>query len=187
MPYVLDIRCPKCQGRASFEFAVVRRIGKRRDIEFFRESPLFEYQTFQDSCGHKWHAAIFIARLHGGSTAMLKNLPNGYAAEDWENSKYRSERFGFMLGGYACHSCHVVLRHELEWPHDAFYQVDYRGDTLWAFHRESAVSLLEYLSATQRDASRHSWSSMLMKVPKQFQVASAREPLVKKLGAMLAV
>lgn len=187
MPHTVDIRCPKCSGKATFEFAEIVRIRERKDIDFFRDSPFFEYRQYRDSCGHVWHAAVYIARLHGGSTDVLTTLPDGYTASDWDHSKYLFPKDHPTLGGYACHSCHSVCRHEIDWPQDAYFQVPFRSETLWAFHRESAQELRDYLEAAHRDVARYRWSSMLMKVPKLFQSAKSRDTLVRRLDSILSV
>ncbi len=34
MPHVVDMRCPKCSGRACLEFAEIIRIRERKDIDY---------------------------------------------------------------------------------------------------------------------------------------------------------
>lgn len=184
MPHILDIRCPKCGGDARFEFGEVVKIKLRGDVPFFRDSHLFEYRQVVDSCGHRWHAAIYYAALHGGSTEAISGLPEGYQPSDWDHSKYL--RWGYtVIGAYACRSCHDVRRHDLSWPTDAFFQIDYRGETLWAFHRESAIALQKYIAASHRDADTSPWSRMLMHVPTHFLAASARDAVATRLERLL--
>lgn len=88
MPNEVDTRCPSCGSCAEFEFAEVVRIKLRKDINFFKESPFFDYGFFQNWEGQRWHGAIFYAGLHGGSVSVIRDLPDGYSPEDWKHSKY---------------------------------------------------------------------------------------------------
>ncbi len=55
MPHKVDVHCPCCKEHALFEFAEIVKISLKRDVEFFQDSDLFEYQLFKDSCGHNCH------------------------------------------------------------------------------------------------------------------------------------
>ena len=99
--------CPSCDEYAVFEFAEIVKISLKKDVPFFEESVLFEYQMFKDSCGHKWHGAIYYANLHGGSTEAIRNLPEGYKPENWNHSKYLYRNHGSDLGAVSCRKCHM--------------------------------------------------------------------------------
>ncbi|WP_417496214.1 hypothetical protein [Maricaulis sp.] len=91
-------------------------------------------------------------------------------------------------GRLSCLGCGLNRTHEVDWPREAFYQLEYRGDTLWAFDRAMMVDLLAWLRAGAdrekiRQASPH--ASWLLRVPKAFLASKAREALVGKIGALL--
>ncbi|EKU51722.1 hypothetical protein ACINWC323_1296 [Acinetobacter sp. WC-323] len=73
-------------------------------------------------------------------------MPEGYDSTAW-NTRYSMQ----SRGGVICESCGYKQKHELNWPNDAYYVVMYRHQPLWAFHREAAVELYEYLSESLRD------------------------------------
>jgi len=85
MPHKVDIKCPACAEHSVFEFAEVVKIALKKDVPFFEQSDLFEYYLFKDSCGHNWHGATYYANLHGGSTAAIRDLPEGYVPENWNH------------------------------------------------------------------------------------------------------
>ncbi len=59
MPHVVDVSFPKCQARATFEFAEAVRIRKA-DIDCFKKSRYFDYQLMEGTYSHRnWHAAEF--------------------------------------------------------------------------------------------------------------------------------
>jgi hypothetical protein len=122
------------------------RIARKEDIPFFKKSKTFEYRFFRRrEQGTSWHAALFYPALHGGGVrAISGELPPGYQASDWKHSKYLYRSHGRDLGAVVCGDCGHRAKHVLQWPDDAWYQIEYRQQTLWAFHLESA-----------RDARRH--------------------------------
>ena len=85
---MLAIRCPQCHKKAEFEFAEVVRMPLKKDIPFFLNNPLFDYQLFKDSCGHRWHGAVYFPGFHGSSTVAIRDLPEGYEIDYWGHSKY---------------------------------------------------------------------------------------------------
>ena len=187
MPHRVSVRCPACAQHASFEFAETVRIKRKADIPFFEKSRLFEYAFIEVSrAGQNFNAALFYAGLHGGSTAAIRELPDGYSPEDWDHSRYLYRSWPTDRGSVVCPSCRLHRKHVLRWPEDAWFQVEYRGSTLWAFERESATVLRDHIASTERRLRRRRrWSSLLLHVPKEFLVASARATLVKRLDRLL--
>jgi len=185
MPHRLDVVCPNCRHRAEFEFAEVVRIKQRSDVEFFQKSSMFEYQEFQDSCGHFWHGAVYFQGLHGDPRKTMHELPLGYSAADWDHANWLRSRADWPVGSVRCTSCHLRQVRVLKWPEDAYFSLTYRRHALWAFHRESAIDLMEYLLSTKRNVSQYRWSYFLRHVPTVFKVGKARDTLVKQLSKLL--
>ncbi|MEJ7805000.1 MAG: hypothetical protein WKG03_03640, partial [Telluria sp.] len=180
MPHRLDVACPTCGQRAEFEFAEVVRISLKSDVAFFQKSCTFDYQTFQDSCGHLWHGALFFEGLHGSPGQAIHQLPPGYLAENWAHSKYLRSADSLRSGAIRCAHCCLRAKHQLAWPNDAYYAVAHRRQVLWAFYRESAVELLDYLSSTKRDVSKYRWASFLLHIPSIFSKRSINPRLFRK-------
>lgn len=184
MPHVLEVNCPKCGAPAVFEFAEVVRIQRREDIPYFENSSLFEYCKFQGS-GGRWHGAVYYALLHGPPGGTITNLPAGYSPSDWNHSRYLYRSHGTDVGAVACDACGLRTRHNLQWPSDARFQIDYRGQVLWAFHRESAQELRRYIASNDRNRENYRWEAFLRHVPTEFLTAKARETVVKRLDRIL--
>jgi len=185
MPHILDVRCPHCGKKAYFEFSEIVRIREKKDVPFFQKSDQFEYRLMKDRCGHKWHAAIFHAGLHGRTVGSIRELPPDYMAEDWAHSEYLRANNGLDLGSIHCGFCHFRAVHTLKWPKDAYYQIDYKNETLWAFHEESARALRDFILAAHRDRSAFKWQNFLMHVPTVFLRHLARETVVRRLNGLL--
>ncbi len=185
MPHRLDVRCTSCRALAGFEFAEAVRIKRKTDIPFFEASPQLDYEFFPvRGYDAAWHGALFYAGLHGGLGALTE-LPEGYAASDWAHSRYlmRSQPLG--AGALLCAACGRRAKHRLRWPDDAWFQLAHRGQVLWAFHRESAVALRDFIASSERKIARHKWSSMLLHVPGHFLTAKARKDVLKRLERLL--
>jgi hypothetical protein len=186
MPHVVEIRCPECSAGAFFEFAEVVRIALKKDVEFFKNSKLFDYKFLPDSVGGHWHAAFYFPRLHGCSTDAIRDLPAGYSPSDWSHSQYLYRSHGSDFGTAHCTSCGLRRRHVLDWPSEARYQVEFRGSVLWAFDRESATEIRDFVASADRNRATFRWQRLLLHIPKEFLVAKARDELVKRLDKCLA-
>ncbi|WP_417491152.1 hypothetical protein [Maricaulis sp.] len=92
-------------------------------------------------------------------------------------------------GRLSCLVCGLNRTHEVAWPREAFYQLGYRGETLWAFDRAMMIEVLAYLDAgvdrdRVRQASIH--AARLMRLPKVLLSAKAREAVTAKIEALLS-
>lgn len=186
MPHIVDVRCPSCDARASFEFAEIAKIRLKNDVPFFQNSDLFEYALFQDSCGHKWHGAIYYAGMHGGSVTAIRDLPEGYSPENWEHSRYLMRSHGLDLGSVSCSSCGLLQKHVLEWPSDAYFSIQYKGQELWAFNQGSAKDLRDFIGGSARNVDDYKWRNFLLHIPSVFKKRGARDHVVKHLDRLLA-
>ncbi len=185
MPHKVDIKCPDCSGHAIFEFAEIVKIDHKKDVPFFESSDIFDYHIFKDSCGHKWHGAVYYALLHGSSTKAITNLPESYIPSNWEHSKYLMRNHGLDLGAYSCSTCHSRKKYILNWPNDAYYSITYRGQQRWAFHHESSEELRDFITSSGRKTGNYRWSSFLLHIPAIFKKKSAREHIVKQINKSL--
>lgn len=179
LPHKLEIRCPACQCKASFEFAQLAQIQLKKDIIYFQQHPDFEYQLFQDRSGHYWHAAFYYPNLSIGIN-QIQDLPKGYDETSWV-TRYST----YSSGGVICKSCSCKQKHELNWPNDAYYVVMYKQQTLWAFHQEAATDLYHYLAENLRDHKIYRHSFFLLHIPTIFKQKKARDHLTKQLLKML--
>ena len=193
MPPILNVRCPSCSKCAEFEHVTVQTIQKNVDVDFFKKSKFFEFQDADGVPGY----AIYYPRL-GFNLERLKKLPDNYDKKLWQHSKYWRHWLTDM-GVLQCNHCSYRRKHNLRWPEDAYFKVSYKGDWLWAFDRDTAELLLNYIESYERNktisgyiqAKTHkveikSHHSFLLKIPEKFQARKAREPIIKKLRAILS-
>lgn len=184
MPREVAVACPECGKEAAHESARWAAIRLKKDIPFFKRSRVFEYVHDPSPTGFS-HFALYFPRLHGPVEAVGK-LPEGYKPEDWSPSRYGTP-FHSRLGTIYCPACGLLRRHCLDWPKEAFYQVDIRGRTLWAFNRAYAQELQDYIQSKDRDRRRYKSRLALDVIPKHFMTAKVRNEAAKKLGKLLGI
>ena len=188
------IRCPVCSGPANFSFATFAII-KKGDLQYFEHSKNFDVIRGQHSHGSYFNAALY---YYGLADALfnITDLPDGYSSPMWESRWPRGEFWN--RGAIHCTACFIRKKHELNWPADAYFQVEYRGKALWAYDRAHALKLLSYLESDERKKAveyyvGEPWNTfkkehwMLANLPTHFQTAKARPAIVKKLRGMLGL
>lgn len=185
VPHRLAIQCPICRSLAEFEFATYRRIKRREHIAYFKANKAFDYRQYVDGCGHKWHAALYYPGLHGPLQSGIHDLPDGYEPQFWAQSHYWRSSPGSGMGSVRCSACFFRSKHQLNWPHDLYFLISYRGHNLWAYDRDSAVALRNFIHSETRSVHPHGYSRFLLHVPSVFKHHKAREPLVKALDKKL--
>lgn len=185
MPHRLDVRCPKCGEPARFEFATAVRVKRTDEREFFERSSHFDCRTIGEGTRSRWVAALFHATLHGAPEQVIADLPPGYEPSHWRPPRNGHRCFGTDAGAVRCPSCGLGRRHTLRWPHDAHYQIEVRGHVLWAFHRESALELRQYIASDHRRREGFRWELMLRHVPGVFLSSKVRSTVVERLDRLL--
>ena len=184
-PPILSVHCPVCRKHAHFTFVTRVSIDLRADIEFFKQSNLFEYQRLPNTTGSRHHSAVFYPGLHGGDTQAITELPDGYRASQWEPPNVVDAlKFG-SDGSVSCSHCNRLAKHQLVWPDELYFAVEHKGRVLWAYHRESALELRDFLASSERRESEYRWGLFLRRVPTEFKHAKVRDTLVAKLDKLL--
>lgn len=186
MPHLVAVACPRCGSEAMFEFAELVRIERKEDVSYFQNSDVFEYRFVESAGSGRWHAAIYYHGLKSSSTSNIRNLPEGYQPEDWRHGPNLCRSHGSDIGTLVCGACFLRRKHELDWPKEAFFQLEYKQHVLWAFNRETVVELIEFIKSQGRREEEQKWSRFLRHVPSHFLQSGAREPVLKKLNRLLA-
>lgn len=184
-PHCVAVVCPECEKEAVFNFAREVRIKLKKDVAVFKANKNLEYALEPDWEGRKWNMAIFYPGLSVNSHESITNLPDGYEVRMWRSSYPCSMNDSNRYRGAIICKCGCRRKHVLNWPQYAFYTINYRNRKLWAFTRETAIELRNYVATTDRDVKHHSWQTFLMKIPKPFLIAKARKPIVAKLDKLL--
>jgi hypothetical protein len=183
MPHEVAVACPDCGKEAVFETATWVGIALKKDVPFFKKNRVFEYVHDPSPTGIS-HWAVYFPGLHGRGVEPIRDLPEGYSPQDWARPKYSSRYSPGRPGTIRC-ACGLLRKHNLDWPAKAFYQVDIRARTLWAYNRACAVELQEFIQSTDREQKRFKSMLALDVVPTHFLTAKVRAEIVKKLGAIL--
>jgi hypothetical protein len=92
--------------------------------------------------------------------------------------------FDGAAGVVTCARCVSRCAHQLAWPSEAYYLLEHRGATLWAWNREYLVMIRDFIASQQRDTAGHYY--FRRKLPKEFLLAKRRVELTAKLDRLLA-
>lgn len=159
----IDIKCPDCGALARFE----------EPFEFLSKNNVCPDET---KPAHQW-----------GGWAVLERFPSQIS---WNapstSSQYLRGGGDTRKGGYPlltnglvqCSHCHSNRKHKLNWPVDAYWQWEVRGQLLWAWDKEHAQIILNFVKETARP-SRRSYS--LKYIPSHFLSAKVRDLVVQKI------
>ena len=164
----IDIACPSCGKLAKFEepFEFVMQ-GEERSIDL-------------DST-HQW-----------GEMHVIERFPNQIP---WEAPKNKSaflrgskdngeDGYPLLTNGLVrCSHCHINTKHRLNWPQDAYWQWNIRGELLWAWDKNNAFEILAFIKATQRPTRKY---TSLRYIPSHFLSAKVRELVVNKMQKSLS-
>lgn len=181
MPHVLDVICPDCRGPARFEFATGIPVD-RKDRDWFRRSRAFEMRKVERHDGARHVVAMHYRGLRGPSLDVISDMPAAHSPADWHHSRYHVRTTTAHEGTVTCSACALRRKHRLDWPRDAWFQIEYRGRVLWAFDRDMALRLLSHIQGKMRPSP----DAQLLKVPAHFRTAKARNEVARRLRARLA-
>lgn len=181
----LTIPCPACAKAARFSFALAAVMHTKVTREWFAKQKGFECITVGDGAGLIQHQALYFPELYGDQLAHIQDWPHGHSAGDFAAPKTPYRKRGGRLGTVVCGACGARRRHKLNWPSEAFYQIEHQGRVLWAFNREHAVATRDFIASDERDRSVHAFPLALMKIPAPFLSAKNRKAIVGKLDKLL--
>ena len=177
-PYIATIRCPRCGKAAEFRKAFALIQGKAWG---WWEPRLWPSASLTDWDGKErwypgdpapaWRSWIVIEQ--DPSIHRWKKPPRGgYSATD--------------EGVIACLNCVGRRKHVLDWPADAFYRFELTQGVLWAWNRELAQALIDFIGSTRRDPAAYGPHFLFLShIPKRFLLAKEREATVKLLDRAL--
>lgn len=92
-------------------------------------------------------------------------------------------------GQVGCTACGHAASHTLDWPGQAWFQVEYRGQVLWAKDRAMMTEIRRFIAAgADRNAigKTSEWWRYLLRIPSIFLSARARDPILRKIDKRLA-
>lgn len=130
-------------------------------------------------------AVYFHGLTQKDSNSRIK-LPIGYSIDQWDHSKYSTRSQNLDIGTIVCAHCGIRKKHQLSWPEDAYFQISHKQQVLWAFNRDSALDLLDYIESERRDRNLYQYSGFLMKIPKHFLSKKTRDTVIKRIKLLLS-
>ncbi len=156
----LEIRCPRCGGRALWEEPFAFRSAKKVPEE-------------ERARMVRW-----------GGWLVLEKFPSVIR---WTPPRRGEGYWHHGLGVVRCWTCYAVVLHCLRWPEDALFQWRVRGVTLYAWNAEHARVLLHYIGATLRDPTLYGerYRKGLQRLPTGVMKGHARERLAGQIAATL--
>lgn len=167
--------CPSCGGPASFVHA--NSLWLRSNDALRRAKALRDLTVIDDTL-----SAPFALYRHGLGARPIDSL------EELTEKERALLRAGSPRaphdteGSCLCERCGYRHKHRLDWPREAYFQIEHRGHALWAWNRALALVLADYVSAPEKvSLVRSPYGDFLKRVPTVFLTAKAREPVVKKL------
>lgn len=163
----IDLRCPACGGCAQFE----------EPFEFFaREAPVGETRP-----KHAWGGWVVVERFPTQFTWRAPATSGQFLRTGGGDGRRR----GYPVlehGLLRCGACHAQARHRLDWPADAFWDWEIRGQRLWAWDRDHALAILAYVERKLRPVRR---SPRMRNVPSFFFGAGVRAEVARAIRRRL--
>lgn len=179
-PYIATIRCPRCDGAAEFRKAFALVDASAWAWWEARLWPCARATDWQAKA--RWAAGDpppawsgwIVIEQDPTLYRWQQPSPRGYAATD--------------EGVIACPRCVGRRRHTLSWPADAYYRFQLPQGLLWAWSREGAEALVEFLASSRRDPRAHGPAQLLFlrHIPAAFLAAKDRASIVSRLRRQLS-
>ncbi len=163
----IDIACPGCGGKAAFlepfEFHGRAFDEKSETRPYHRWGGWYVVELFPNRIS--WKAPT-------GSCQFLRG------GGDDARSGYPLMHYGVVQ----CDDCHTNRTKVLNWPDDAFWQWEIRGELLWAWDRKQAETIREYIASRHRPGR---FNPAVRYVPSHFLSAKNRDAALKAMDATL--
>ena len=159
----IDIKCPNCGRLAKFE----------EPFEFVSRNNVAADETRPQ---HQWGGWIVIERFPSQCNWIPPSSSQQYLRGGGDDGK---GGYPVLTNGLVqCSNCHYNVKHKLHWPNDAYWQWSIRGEVLWAWDKEHAQIILNYVKMEVRP-SRYSYN--LRYIPSHFLSAKVRDLVVKNI------
>ena len=187
-PHVIAVTCPRCEKHATFKKSVGIANIKKADRNYFDTSKNFE--TFFTKHHGSFQYEVWHHNGLGKNIDNIDDLPDGYTVQNFKPSSYSWPLGKFPRGVIACNHCTLRRRTNINWPEQAYFNIEYKNKKLWAYDREMAQAILEYLknpyrrkfSQSIKNQTSYGWLSNL---PTVFQTKKATPHVIKKLEKLL--
>ena len=192
MPTTISVCCPRCDHHAEFTFSKAQSI-KKKDRDYFTRSRNFKTEKVEYWDGSRDFVAWNDPGL-GNNIDVISDLPANFESTDFKhnNRGFFYYRRTYERGVTVCKKCDFRRLVKLKWPEMSFYKVEYKNHMLWAYNREHALMIRDYLKDPKRQKrivstrgliSQKAW---LRKIPTVFQTKKATPHVIKKLEKLIS-
>ncbi len=157
----IEIKCHSCGSLSEFE----------EPFEFLTEEDDSETRPY-----YQWGGWTVVERF---PSQFKWKAPSG--SQQFLRFDGNNEKGGYPLLTYGlsrCTKCHNASKHLLQWPQDAYWQWEIRGEVLWAWNRKHAITILEYVKKVIRPSR---YSPNLRYIPSHFLSSKVRDQVVIKV------
>jgi hypothetical protein len=163
MPLAIAVTCSRCSSEAQFI----------PPFEFFRRG------TAQVPNLRHWNNVLVKEKYPGAFSWQDRDNP--FQKLFWGSPKHRPSAAPIM-GVLKCPACTALRKHRLDWPRDAFYQVNVDGKQLWAWDRRSLAFIRDHIEKLDRPKRHH---PLLRHLPTHFLVAKRRDAVLAAIDGLL--
>ncbi|RKR00049.1 hypothetical protein [Maricaulis maris] len=125
-------------------------------------------------CPHCGGRAVFSTSHSKPLPVSLRTATGEILPDNWD-------------GQVRCSACGHAAKHALDWPSDAWFKLDHRGETLWAKDAAMLAEIRRFIAAgAERQAIKKtsSHARYLVRIPAIFLKASDREALLRKIDRL---
>ncbi|MDB2437852.1 hypothetical protein N9W89_04000 [Hellea sp.] len=187
-PELVSVKCPQCEQHATFRKSIGIANVEKVNRPYFEKSK--DFDTFYTKHYGRYQYEVWYDTGLGNNIDNIRDLPDGINPKHFKPSSYSWPLRKYSRGVIACNHCTLRRRINIDWPKQAYFTVEYKGKVLWAYNREMALAILEYLknssrkklSQSARNQTSYAWLSNL---PTVFQTKKATPTVVRKLEKLL--
>ncbi len=180
----LQIKCTNCNHPADFFFASIINV-KKKDANYFSKSKHFVLKKDKGWSSWKTYYYVWYYPMLSPRLENISDFPDeyktGHRKGGFSYYDYQGQVLYGSEGVLVCSFCKTLEKHKLDWPRDAYFQLEYKGKTLWAYDRSYALKLLAYIRSDGRKKRVVSTTGhvtqdyFLRKIPGHFQAKKARD------------
>lgn len=98
----------------------------------------------------------------------------------------KKEYTDFFTGHISCLNCGLSKEETMQWPIDAYYSGDVKGQILWAWNKAHAEAIREFVLSTSRNYKQYNYSASLYHLPEHFKLSKNRDACLKTLDRMIS-
>ena len=133
-----------------------------------------------------WPDKVSVNCTRCGNKAVLNN-PKQVSEMVGPSTRPLSKVFTDHVSGHlSCLQCGLSKVEKVQWPVDAFYSSDVKGHVLWAWDKEHAETIKEFILSISRDYRQFKYSSSLYHLPEHFKLSKNRDACLKTLDRMIS-